>query len=228
MGATDTDFFAGNGPDGGPSPTYGFRSDHSWSDVAIDFAITDDLTGQVFFLADSAGIILDQNTHSLPALTLPSQLHLGTTDSNITNATLDAFGSTSEVIFRSSNGTAASPTALTTASQVGGIDFGGYDGAAWAIGAADIAAVPSATWSNLSHPFDLYIKTTPIGSLMEATAMRIFNDGGVATGAAADEGPGTINAAGAYYANGTAGVSCPANTVNLTTFAVINGIVKHC
>ena len=39
---------------------------------------------------------------------------------------------------------------------------------------------------------------------------------------------GTLNVAGVYEANGTSGVSCAANTVVLTTFAVTNGIVTHC
>lgn len=233
MAATDTLFYAGGGPDGGKTtpPIYGFRSDHSWWDVDEDFAITDDLEGKVLGSWDGLnGILVDLNNHTLPASTLPNQtlLHLGAIDSNVTSATLDAFGSTSEIIFRSAHGTAASPSALTTSDAVGGLNFGGYDGTSWAIGGAQIAAVPSATWTSSSHPLDMYFQTTAIGSTTAATALRIFNDGGVSTGAAVDEGAGTINAAGVYYANGTAGVSCPANTVNLTTFTVKNGIVTHC
>ena len=39
---------------------------------------------------------------------------------------------------------------------------------------------------------------------------------------------GTVNAVGAYYANGTVGVSCPANTITILTFVVTQGIVTHC
>jgi hypothetical protein len=38
---------------------------------------------------------------------------------------------------------------------------------------------------------------------------------------------GHLSASG-FKANGTAGVSCPAGTVNLSTFTVTNGIVTHC
>jgi hypothetical protein len=43
-----------------------------------------------------------------------------------------------------------------------------------------------------------------------------------------NEGAGTINVAGGIYVNGVQGVSCPANTVNLTTFTVTAGVVTHC
>lgn len=58
--------------------------------------------------------------------------------------------------------------------------------------------------------------------------LRIGNgvQSGAPTGGA--KGVGTVNAAGAYYANGTAGVSCAAGTVSLATLAVTNGIVTHC
>lgn len=39
---------------------------------------------------------------------------------------------------------------------------------------------------------------------------------------------GQVNASGGYVANGTAGVSCGAGTVNVTTEVVTNGIVTHC
>lgn len=42
------------------------------------------------------------------------------------------------------------------------------------------------------------------------------------------EGTGTVNAAAAYYANGTVGVSCGAGTINLTTAIATNGILTHC
>lgn len=39
---------------------------------------------------------------------------------------------------------------------------------------------------------------------------------------------GTLNVTSSYQANGTAGVSCAAASVSLTTFVVTNGIVTHC
>lgn len=40
--------------------------------------------------------------------------------------------------------------------------------------------------------------------------------------------PGTINSTAGFKANGTVGVSCAANTVNLTTLVVTLGVVTHC
>lgn len=180
MGATNSYFLAANGPDGGTTPTYGFRSDHSWSDVGEDFAITDDAEGKVLGQWDGVnGILVDLNAHTLPAAPAGTLLHLGSADSNLTFATLDAFGSASEVLFRTAHGTAASPTALTSSDQVGGLNFGGYDGAAWHVDGADIAAVPPSTWTTSSRPLDVYFKTTPSGTTTPSTNMILSAAGQV-------------------------------------------------
>lgn len=59
---------------------------------------------------------------------------------------------------------------------------------------------------------------------------NVWLQGGVQVGAPTGgfKGTGTVNAAGVYYANGTAGVSCAAGTVTLLTLVVTNGIVTHC
>lgn len=50
---------------------------------------------------------------------------------------------------------------------------------------------------------------------------------GVSIGSASRHGVGTIDATGAYYANGTVGVTCSSG-INATTFRSVNGIVTHC
>jgi hypothetical protein len=70
------------------------------------------------------------------------------------------------------------------------------------------------------------MKTMQAGAITTPATFAAGLQVGAPTGG--DKGAGTINAAGAYYANGTVGVSCAAGTVNLTTFAVTNGIVTHC
>ncbi len=51
---------------------------------------------------------------------------------------------------------------------------------------------------------------------------------GVKTPAQAVDVLGSIQVSGGYYVAGTAGVSCAANTVNILTLVVTNGIVTHC
>jgi hypothetical protein len=235
MGATDTYFFAGNGPDGGNTPVYGFRSEHSWSDVATDFAITDDLKGQVLGSWDGVnGILVDLNAHTLPASVLPNNtmLHLGAADSNVTSATLDGFGAASEVIFRSSHGTAISPTALTSSDQVGGLNFGGYDGNQWVTEGAQIAAVPSATWTTASHPLDVYFQTTQIGSTSPATRMVIGNTGQLrlpaGTAPIAGSGCGGSPSVTGTDSFGTVTIGSAPSTSCTITFGTAFGAVPNC
>lgn len=66
-------------------------------------------------------------------------------------------------------------------------------------------------------------KQVYIGSASSAVA------GGVVIGNSTTTfGIGTLNVIGAYYANGTVGVSCTVGTLNPVTAVVTNGIVTHC
>lgn len=69
----------------------------------------------------------------------------------------------------------------------------------------------------------------PVWFYVDGT-QNVWLQGGVQVGAPTGgfKGAGTVNAAGVYYANGTAGVSCAAASVSLTTLVVSNGIITHC
>lgn len=67
------------------------------------------------------------------------------------------------------------------------------------------------------------------GASALANVMQIFMNGGVvvaASGAAADEGAGTLNVQNGYWSGGTQGVSCSGSPT--ASFASVNGIVTHC
>lgn len=182
MGATSDYFLAAPAPIGGSTAAFGFRSDHSWGDVTTaDFAITDGLEGLTQWSVNGvSGESINLNAGgALPSSLSPSQtlLHIGAADGNATTVTLDGFGMPSELLFRSTHGTNASPTALTSADQVGGLNFGGYDGSSWAINGAQIATIPPSTWSPSSHPLDIYFQTTPPNSTTLATNMTLTASG---------------------------------------------------
>jgi hypothetical protein len=75
-----------------------------------------------------------------------------------------------------------------------------------------------------TQPLELKVSTLYINGSAGAFTFTAGLQVGAATGG--DKGYGTINANGAYYANGTAGVGC--SGAPSASFASVNGIVTHC
>lgn len=78
-------------------------------------------------------------------------------------------------------GTRTSPTAIQSGDQMGGINFVGHDGSAFA-GGARILGIASQTWTGSVHGTELRFSTTPNGSTTGAERLRIGASGNVGVG----------------------------------------------
>ena len=80
--------------------------------------------------------------------------------------------------FLKSRGTAASPSVVANGDFIGGINFNGYDGANYGLG-AQITAVVSGTPGTSDLPTDLLFYTSPDGTAQPQERMRISSTGSV-------------------------------------------------
>ena len=167
-------------------------------------------------------IIGDVGIGNPPAVTIQ---YYGGTVNPFVNPTL---------IFQRAKGTKASPTLNNAAgTNYGTIAVQGWDGTAWRQ-CATITFAGEGTPGASDVGCEIAFATTPDGSITQANAMVMRGNGsieiptsGIVLGAApsgGDKGIGTINAAGKYYADGTAGVSAGPFTA-ITGITVKNGLV---
>lgn len=196
---------------------------------------TKNLAADTKFSDNGTNLVLNYNTGTIPAPWGPG-LQVATADGTSSVIETDAFGSGLSPAFNSrrSLGTAAAPTAVTASLTLGSFTAGGYDGTAWT-GAppVNLSELAAENWSATGHGTSFRFFNTPIGSLTQGAQMTLEADGTLYVGAntsptANNKGVGTVNAAGGYYVNGVAGVSCAAGSVSLTTMVVTNGIITHC
>jgi hypothetical protein len=110
-------------------------------------------------------------------------------------------------------GSAASPTALVAGTNIGELNFGGYDGvsANMQVGAA-VTATTLNNWSGTDHSAVLNFETTPSGSTTtSAKVMRLQASGGLTLGASiASTDPGATNfnlAGNIQFVDGSSGVT---------------------
>jgi hypothetical protein len=86
----------------------------------------------------------------------------------------------------------ASKTAVASATWLGELYFGGWDGTTYVTGAY-IVGMTSENWSSTAHGTRLTFSTTPIGSTTNATAMTLYGSGGVSIGSVnSDPGGGGL------------------------------------
>jgi hypothetical protein len=90
-------------------------------------------------------------------------------------------GGQAVTVLAGSNGTVASPTAITNQQPLGYYQLGGYDGTAW-VRASWITGNAEENWSGTNRGSSLIFGTTPIGSTTLAERMRITSAGGVSFG----------------------------------------------
>ena len=101
-----------------------------------------------------------------------------------------------------SGGTQASPT--VAAAVLGYVNFGGWDGSAYA-NFATMTAQPAQIITTTHHGTDMIISTTPINSTTSANVFWIKNDGAIAFGANGDAGFSRLSAGNLALGNGTQG-----------------------
>lgn len=102
---------------------------------------------------------------------------------------------------QTAGGTKASPTALGSNSQIGGLAFSGYNGSAFSNSTGVFSCLTSQAWTPSAEGTECTIGTTPNNTTTLSTAIVINNDGGMTvppsvTGG--DKGSGTINASGLF------------------------------
>jgi len=81
-----------------------------------------------------------------------------------------------------SEGTLASPSAVTSAHSLINISGGGYDGSNWVNQKGEMTIWASENWSTISNPTTITFTTTPSGSVTAVERMRIESDGKVGIG----------------------------------------------
>lgn len=152
----------------------------------------------------TAAQIVSTNAASLPAALTGSLLQVGGADATAARVEVDAFGAQAFFTSRASLGTAASPTALTSGTQIGGYNSHGYNGSAWVGPVATFRSFAAETWTSLPKQGTYAeVATTPNGGTTLTSVMRWENDGGVtvpSTVTGGSKGVGTINATGVYKA----------------------------
>lgn len=119
---------------------------------------------------------------------------------------ITAFGAAAIFSGRYGGNTRASPAAPTAGTLLADLNAKAYDTSVWTgIGAALHLYAEGSTWTASSHPGEACLATTPTGSVSAPTdGLCQHQSGGLTTGAATDQGAGTLNLAGSLYNNGTA------------------------
>lgn len=148
--------------------------------------------------------VYNLNSASVPSALTGTAIQIVGTDATAARIEVDAFGTASPAFFtsRAALGTAASPTALTANTQIGGYNSYGYNGSAWVGPSATFRCFASETWTTAPHQGTYCeVATTLTGSATLASVMRWENDGGVtvpSTVTGGSKGAGTLNVAGLY------------------------------
>lgn len=144
---------------------------------------------------DYTSLTIDNNASALqsPPVGAGVLFQVGNANSTNTRALIDAYAANAGVLFRRSNGTAASPTAISSGDVIGVLAGLGY-GATGYSSATRISAqmVASENWTDSAQGSYLSIVTTATGGTTTAEALRIGPSGeiGVATGGGVNYGTG--------------------------------------
>jgi cytoskeletal protein CcmA (bactofilin family) len=94
---------------------------------------------------------------------------------------LRSYGGSTNYVGQRAGGTEALPTATANGNILTALVGGGYDGTAFA-NKGRIAVVAAGTWSGTSHPTQLTLSVTPVGSTTMGEVVRITSAGNVGIG----------------------------------------------
>lgn len=178
------------GPDGtGPLPTFSWLSDPNTGiyNAAADTigltcggSIRASLSTTLFGLSVPETINLNAvATSSLPTAPSGTALRLVQADATGTRATLDSFGGSGNLTFRSSSGTSAARTALVVDQIIGTIaNIGAYDATNYSSSSrATINFQAAEAWTSTNQGAYVTIATTPIGSTTLGVIATFANTG---------------------------------------------------
>jgi hypothetical protein len=118
------------------------------------------------------------NAAALPAgvgVTTPLA-QFGAVDGGVPRVLIDGFGNNPVLDLRAANGTAASPTALTTGTTIGQVNFDGYNGSAYVNVTASLTIAAAENWTTGAHGtyFSVYV-TIPGGTTL-VESLRIVGN----------------------------------------------------
>lgn len=132
-------------------------------------------------------------------------LHVAAADGVVGRVQVDAYGAIAAFTGASYGGTGASPTAVTSGTQLTGVNAYAYNGAALAGPIASFRTYAAENISSGHQGSKACIATTPTSSTTISDGLCQQNDAGVTIGSptSGSQGAGTLNATG-LYVNGTA------------------------
>jgi hypothetical protein len=127
-------------------------------------------------------------------------------DSVVARSELDAFGAITAFTGVIAGGTKASPTAVTSGTQLTGINAYAYNGASYVGPIVSFRTYAGENIASGHQGSKACIATTPTASTSLADGLCQFPSTGIVLGSptGGDKGAGTLNAAGTIYVNGTA------------------------
>ena len=132
----------------------------------------------------NAKLTVSANT-VLPATAPPTGTNLWVTGADTTNNRIfiDAFAATGILNFRQSAGTAAAPTALLAATQIGNIGAFGYGATAYTTSArAALGFSAAENWTDTAQGTYQTFHTTAIGTTTQAEKVRLADNGNLGIG----------------------------------------------
>ena len=158
-------------------------------------AIKSDGTGTdgAFFVANSGGTtlmkILDNGKVGIGTSAPDMPLHLATATVNVGQIIQGSYDNNANpnLTIRKSNGSIASPTAITSGHYVGQIRFNSYDGNSWH-DSADIVCATSGTVADGRVAGELRFRTAPDSAANVSERMRIDSSGRVGIGTTTPSG----------------------------------------
>lgn len=123
------------------------------------------------------------NTAVLPgSLPVGTMLQVGATDNQSSTILVDTAGSSGLMMFRSSLGTVASPTALVNGSMIGALAYRGRDNSGWSGDQASVRVYTTNDWTSTSRGTKIEFLTTQTGSTVLNTRGHIGDNGRWAIG----------------------------------------------
>lgn len=139
----------------------------------------------------------------VPVAPYDSIVHVVGSDGSSTAMTIDTFGNTPKLIFRTSAGQASAPTAVTNNTVLGTIIAHGYGATDYGLsGSTGIDFLAAETWTDVANGSKINFSTTEIGTNARTNRMTILDNGNVGIGLAVPnyklDVVGGVNASSGY------------------------------
>lgn len=172
----------------------------------------------------SAAQVINLNSGSLPSAISGTVLLVGAANSTTGRIQISSFGAISAFTGAVYGGTAASPTQVTSGTQLTGINAYAYTGSALVGPIASFRTYAAENIGAAAWGTKACIATTPSTTAVLTDGLCQQNSGGLTVGSptGGDKGVGTLNTAGSIYINGTA-ISLTAAGLTVGTSTITSG-----